>query len=331
MLLNFYLAFNMNLSCIFLANVIKIFLKKEMRYMNLSMNESKLLNTKLKTILAVLIIYVICFAFRALEYFVIRTDQTFFGEAFIHKLIGIGLFIAAIFVFHYKFEDIGFKTGKSFFDILKGLAFGLVAFIIAYGVEIIIFAASNNLKAVELYVTAYSVDGVEEIKRTGFIFFLICIIGNVINVFMEEGVFRGLFQKMLSDQYKFFIAAIIASVLFGLWHIIAPLRSFIDGNKSVGGFIGESIMLIGTSALVGFKFAMIGKLTGNLYMGIGDHFVNNTIVNILHVINTEGEADQLTTVRISIAQSVSFTAVLIWFIFDLIREKKIANQVPVEQ
>ena len=90
-------------------------------------------------------------------------------------------------------------------------------------------------------------------------------------------------------------------------------------------------MLIGTSALVGFKFAMIGKLTGNLYMGIGDHFVNNTIVNILHVINTEGEADQLTTVRISIAQSVSFTAVLIWFIFDLIHKKKIANQVPVEQ
>ena len=58
------------------------------------MNESKLLNTKLKTILAVLIIYVICFAFRALEYFVIRTDQTFFGEAFIHKLIGIGLLVA---------------------------------------------------------------------------------------------------------------------------------------------------------------------------------------------------------------------------------------------
>lgn len=185
------------------------------------MNESKLLNTKLKTILAVLIIYVICFAFRALEYFVIRTDQTFFGEAFIHKLIGIGLMIAAIFVFRYRFEDVGFKTGKSFLDILKGLAFGIIVFIIAYGVEIIILAASNNLKSVEFYVTAYSVDGGEEVKRTG-IFFLICVIGNIINVLMEEGVFRGLFQKMLSDKYKFLIAGIIASVLFGVWHIMAP-------------------------------------------------------------------------------------------------------------
>lgn len=294
------------------------------------MNESKLLNTKLKTILTVLIIYVICFAFRALEYFVIRTDQTFFGEAFIHKLIGIGLMIAAIFVFRYRFEDVGFKTGKSFLDILKGLAFGIIVFIIAYGVEIIILAVSNNLKAVELYVTAYSVDGGEEAKRTG-IFFLICVIGNIINVLMEEGVFRGLFQKMLSDKYKFLIAGIIASVLFGVWHIMAPLRSLIDGNKSVGGFIGESAMLIGTSALVGFKFAMMGKLTGNLYMGMGDHFVNNTIVNILHVINKEGEADNLTVIRISIAQSVSFTAVLIWFIIDAVRKKKAANQIPVEQ
>ena len=294
------------------------------------MNESKLLNTKLKTILAVLIIYVICFAFRALEYFVIRTDQTFFGEAFIHKLIGIGLLVAAIFVFRYKFSDVGFKTGKSFLDILKGLAYGIVVFIIAYGVEIIILAASNNLQAVELYVTAYSVDAGEEVKRTGFIFFLICVIGNIINVLMEEGVFRGLFQKMLSDKYKFVIAGIIASILFGLWHIMAPLRSFIDGNKSAGGFIGESAMLIGTSALVGFKFAMMGKMTGNLYMGMGDHFVNNTIVNMLHVINKENEADNLMVIRISIAQSVSFTAVLIWFIIDYIKKKK-ASQAQIEQ
>ena len=289
------------------------------------MRETKLLNTKLKTILAVLIIYVICFAFRALEYFVIRTDRTFFGEAFIHKLIGIGIMIAAVFIFHYRFEDIGFKTGKSFFDILKGLIFGIAVFTVAYGTEIIILAASNNLQAVEFYVTAYSVDAGTEVKRTG-IFFLVCAIGNVINVLMEEGVFRGLFQKMLSDKYKWLIAGIIASLLFGLWHIMAPLRSLIEGNKTVGGFIGESAMLIGTSALVGFKFVLMGKITGNLYMGMGDHFVNNTIVNILHVINKENEADQLQVIRISIAQSVSFIAVLIWFFIDKKLKAKAATQ-----
>ena len=84
-------------------------------------------------------------------------------------------------------------------------------------------------------------------------------------------------------------------------------------------------MLIGTSALVGFKFAMIGKLTGNLYMAMGDHFVNNTIVNILHVISAE-EADHLMTIRITIAQSVSFTIVLIWFLIVYFKNR----QKPVE-
>ena len=284
------------------------------------MNRTKLIETKTKTILMVLAIYLICFAFRALEYFVIRTDQTFFGEAFIHKLIGIGILIGAVFLFNYKFKDIGFKTGKAFLDILKGLAFGIGIFVLAYGIEIIILATQGNFKALELYVSAYSVNG-NFGQRTDFIFFLICIIGNVINVVMEEGVFRGLFQKMLGDKYGFIIAAIIASALFGVWHIMSPLRSYIDGDMTLGGFIANSAMLIGTSALVGFKFAMIGKLTGNLYMAMGDHFVNNTIVNILHVASQD-EADQLMTIRITIAQSVSFTIVLIWYLLVHFKNKK---------
>ena len=130
---------------------------------------------------------------------------------------------------------------------------------------------------------------------------------------MEEGVFRGLFQKILEKKYSFIIAAVIASSLFGLWHIMSPLRSLCDGTMSTGGFAANSIMLIVTSALVGFKFAMMTKLTGNLYMAMGDHFVNNTIVNILHVISAGG-ADQMQVVRISTAQSVSFIIVLVWYL-----------------
>ena len=293
------------------------------------MEESKLINTKTKTILAVLIIYFLCFGFRALEYFVIRTDQTFFGEAFIHKLIGIGVLVGCVFLFRYKFKDIGLKTGKAFLDILKGLAFGIAVFTLAYGVEAIILASQKNLQGLSLYVSTYSVNG-NFGNRTEFIFFLICIIGNVINVLMEEGIFRGLFQKMLSDKYKWVVAALISSALFGVWHIMSPIRSFVDGDMSVGSFIGQTCMLVGTSALVGFKFAMMGKLTGNLYMAMGDHFVNNTIVNILHVLDKE-EADHLMTIRITIAQSVSFTAVLIWFLIIYFKNKKRQQNEVVEE
>lgn len=89
------------------------------------MERQNLLGTKAKTIFAVLIIYLICFSFRVLEYFVIRTDQTFFGEAFIHKLIGIAVLVGAAFLFQYKFSELGIKTGKAFLDILKDIAVSL--------------------------------------------------------------------------------------------------------------------------------------------------------------------------------------------------------------
>ena len=91
---------------------------------------------------------------------------------------------------------------------------------------------------------------------------------------------------------------------------------------SLGGFIGQTCLLVGTSFLVGFKFAMMGRLTGNLYMAMGDHFVNNTIVNILHVtLKTEG-TDYYQTVRITIAQSLSFTVVLIWYLIVYYKSRK---------
>ena len=270
-----------------------------------------MINTKRKVLSVVLIIYLICFVFRILEYFILRTDRTFWGEAFIHKLIGIAVLFVVIKLFDFTFKEIGFAKGKTIFCISKGLAFGLVIFVLAYSAEILVLALHGNFKTLALYVSAYSVDG-NIGHQTALVFFAICIVGNIINVVMEEGMFRGLFPKLLEHKYTFIISAVIASVLFGMWHIMAPIRDYYDGTMSMSGFIANSVMLVITSALVGFKFAMITKLTGNLYMAMGDHFVNNTIVNILHVISITG-TDELMILRISIAQSVSFIIVLIWY------------------
>ena len=272
------------------------------------MNERKNKNA----VSMVLGIYVICFVFRAVEYFFLRTDQTVLGEAFIHKLTGIVILFAAARYYGFSNKDVGFSNNKILKNTLKGLGFGLAVFTLAYSVEILILVIQGRFESLSFYVSAYSVDG-NVGNQTAFIFFIMCFLGNIINVVMEEGVFRGLFQKILEKKYSFFIAAVIASSLFGMWHIMSPLRSFCDGTMSTGGFAANSIMLIVTSALVGFKFAMMTKLTGNLYIAMGDHFVNNTIVNILHVISAGG-ADQMQVVRISIAQSVSFIIVLVWYL-----------------
>lgn len=267
---------------------------------------------KQNVLTAVLAIYFICYGFRVFEYFILRTDKTWVGEAVVHKLTGIVILFAAVGFLRETLADIGLARKGGLRNIGKGLFFGIGVFIIAYAVEIMMAIAGGTFVSLQVYVSTYAVD--QNLgHRTEWLFFIICIVGNMVNVFMEEGIFRGLFQKILEKKYSFMCSALIASVLFGLWHIVGPIRNYFDGVSGVEGMIANAIMLTVTSALVGFKFALLTKMTGSLYMAMGDHFVNNTIVNILHVVSETG-VDEMMFVRITIAQSVSFLLVLICYI-----------------
>ena len=98
-----------------------------------------------KPIVIVFSIYLLCFAFRIWEYFVLRTDQTFWGEAFVHKLIGIGILCATVKMLSFSFGEIGFAKKYAAQDLTKGLLFGLSIFAVAYGVETVISILQENL------------------------------------------------------------------------------------------------------------------------------------------------------------------------------------------
>ena len=149
--------------------------------------------------LQVLLIYLICFCFRFIEYFFIRTDSTFFGEAFIHKLLGIVVLFVSAHLLLIKPVEIGFSHNKLPQNLLKGFLFGLCCYTIAYAVEIIILKNAGSFEKLSLFVTSYSVNG-NLGNHTEAVFFLICILGNIINVVMEEGVFRGLFQNFFERK-----------------------------------------------------------------------------------------------------------------------------------
>lgn len=262
-------------------------------------------------LLTVLFLYFICYLFRIVEYFLIQTDRTFWGEAFIHKVMGILVLCIAVRFLSLQWREIGFAKDDILKYTLLGLIFGVSMFAIAYGAEILISISSGRFQGLQVYISSYSMDG-NVGNQTGFLFFVICIMGNVINVLMEEGIFRGLFQKLLEQKYKFILSAVLSAVLFGLWHIVAPIRQFSEGG-SLGGMIANMAMLVITTFLGGIKFALLTKMTGSLYMAMSDHFVNNTIVNMLHVVSSSG-ADELMVVRMGIAQTLSFVIVLIVYL-----------------
>ncbi len=276
---------------------------------------------KNKNILSsVLLIYVICFVLRLFEYFLLRTDMTIIGEALFHKLAGIVILIIFAHVYKYNASEIGFSLEKCGIKLAAGLFFGIACFAIAYFVEILIVKDSGSYTGIAFYVTSYSVNG-NLGNHTGFLFFALCIFGNIVNVVMEEGVFRGLFIRRLQEKFSYSSTAILSAVLFGFWHGVAPVRSYIDGESSVMGLCMNCLILILSSAVVGYKYGLLTKITGSGFMAMGDHFVNNTLVNILHVI-TENGNDSFQMVRISIAQTISFILVLVYYFYKK-RNKKI--------
>ena len=261
-----------------------------------------------RPIQAILIVYVLCFALRALEYMVLRTDRSIFGEAFLHKLGGILVFALVLYMFSLTWPQTGFARRSAGRYTAYGLLLGATVFTAAYGAEFVILRMSGSAPSLQIYMTSYAIDG-NLGHQPGLMFFAFCILGNIINVIMEEGVFRGLFVRLAQEKTSFLWAALLSSALFGLWHIAAPVRSLLDGDISAAGAVMSALMLILTTGVTGFKFCLLTRITGSLWMPMADHFFNNTVINLLHMTTASG-ADEMQVIRITIAQTLSFLIVL---------------------
>ncbi len=257
-------------------------------------------------------IYCVLMIFRLIEYFYIRTDETFFGESFLHKLAGILLLGIVLHSLKWKWTKVGFGTLKVFKNILVGLFLGIFVYSVAYGVEWYFLFSQGEEPLFEWYAVAYSLID-SPARHIAPLFFFLCVFMNVINVIMEEGWFRGVFQNLGEMKFSsFWKANFLSATLFGFWHIVMAGRGYIDGDLELNRAIIIGGIAVGSSFLMGLKWGMLANITGSVWAGMADHFVNNTIINLLHV-ETLGGSDELLMLRISIAQTLSFFIILIFY------------------
>ena len=267
-------------------------------------------NTKYKPDHLCIAIFTLCLSVRFVEYFLIETDKTAIGENVLHKVVGIIILALVLKWVNLSWSDIGFQRNGFAGGILKGLLLGSACFTISYGLELAVFILQGNPAHLEIYISSFSLTG-SQIKNTDFIFFMLCVLFNIVNVWMEEGVFRGLFIKTLSETKPFMQANFIAAFLFGIWHIVMPIRSYMKGEMSFAAMVLMGIGYIVLAGIMGVKWGLLYRITGNIWVGLGDHLFNNTVAtNMLHVISLKG-ADELQIVRIMAAQIISFAFVLV--------------------
>lgn len=265
-----------------------------------------------KSILSCVLIFLICCIARVVEYFGIRTDETILAENFIHKVFGIIILVVMLVLSKLSWDSIGFTKTKIVQNVLKGLALGVSCFSIAYLVECVLLYCMNGNVQLSVYTSGFSLNG-EAVKQTGIGFILLCITFNLINVWMEEGIFRGLFSRLLENRMSFKGIVLFIALLFGVWHWVMPMRDYIEGNSSLGNLLVMGIGYIILSGVMSIKWSVLYKMTGSLWMGIGDHLFNNIVVtNLLHVISNN-EADNLQIIRILIGQLISFVLVMSFY------------------
>lgn len=260
----------------------------------------------------IFIVYIACYVVRMIELMVWRTDQSFLGEAFIQKMAGIVILVLTMRYVGYGWKDIGLSRTGALRGTIIGLALGLGVFAVAYITEYAAMSAQGSAPGLAFYVSAYALEGSVR-GQTTFLTIALCVIFNIVNVVMEEGIFRGLFTRLAQKKVSFLAANTIASLLFGLWHIALPIRSYADGDMSAAGAFASGTVYVLTSFLMGFELGLLKRITGGLWAPMAMHFVNNSIVNLLHVTSPAGD-DPFLTMRITIAQMISFVIVLIAYV-----------------
>lgn len=266
-------------------------------------------NLKTYPYIICLMVFAVCAAARIMEYYLIRTDETVIAENFFHKLFGIGMLAVVLKLLSMTPNDIGF-TKRGWDGIGKGLLLGLCCFAVSYAAEMAILAAQGESPSLAFYATGFSLNGGES-RQTGLGFILLCVLFNLINVWMEEGVFRGLYLTLLKPVSGFAKANLFAALLFGVWHWVMPMRSYTDGDSSLANLLVMGIGYIILAGIMSVKWGLLYQMTGALWVGLGDHLFNNVVAtNLVHVV-AHGEADSLQIFRILTAQLLSFAVVAV--------------------
>ena len=270
-------------------------------------------------LLLCLLLYFTCFAVRMWEFLALRTDQSALSENIVHKIFGIVIIFVCLKYLHARWRDIGFTSKNWLKNIGLGLVLGLCFYTVTLLIEFGFLYFSSAKPNILMKAGGFLLASTEQFVGVGI---GSIIIFNIFNVWMEEGLFRGLFEKLLRQKYKFAATIFISALLFGLWHVAMPIRSLLDGEFSLVQTAIFSIGYVLFAFMFGLKMSWLYKMTGSLWLGAADHFFNNAIINIVHVVSNQGN-DNLQIARIFLAQTLSF--VFVWILWRRSNKKSISG------
>jgi membrane protease YdiL (CAAX protease family) len=231
------------------------------------------------------------FVLRIVDVFLLRSDEVFRVQV-LTKVLGLILIVVYVWKVKGSLRSIGLHPSHWKFNVVLGLLTMTVGLLVGYGAEWLYLTASGA--GPELYVAAEGHTLIPEDAATGGVFFaLTLLMGNVINSFMEEGLFRGILLTHLGSRMSVWKANFVQAVIFGVWHIVWPLRDYLDGKTSLNAAVGISAGYVLLAGMIGFSWGYFYQKTNSLWGSWTAHTLNNSVINFIHVTTLAGAPSTL--------------------------------------
>lgn len=236
-----------------------------------------------KPILTALVLMAIALFFKWIDTFVLRLDERL-GEIILSKSLGFILVIVFVWLTRHKLRDIGLHSQKIGQSLLIGASVTIIAFLIGYGVEYILAVQ----QAGEPHILFSALDNKMGVTG-GYLFALLLVIGNFINAFMEEGLFRGLMIPLFLTKLSFVRTNWLQAFLFGAWHLMWVFKYYQLGTIQTSDEILMSIFSnFLPQLLMGLVWGYMYFKTNSLWAPWISHLITNSTLNLLHVNTLQG-------------------------------------------
>ena len=234
------------------------------------------------TILIPFILFIIAAILKVLDVFVFRLDELL-GEIILSKSLGFLLVLAYLWFVGKSVTTIGLHRKSVGKALIIGATGIIIILLVSYGLQFGILISAG--KEPGLVFTA--IDPTAGVTG-GLAFALFLVIGNFINSFMEEGLFRGVMLRHFRVSLSFWRANFLQAAFFAIWHLNWPIKQFMTGQLDLGGLASQSIIVLIATGIYGFAMGYLYLKTDNLWAPWLMHTINNTVQNMTHIRTIDG-------------------------------------------
>jgi membrane protease YdiL (CAAX protease family) len=256
-------------------------------------------------ILVCIVLFIIALFFRWIDGFVFRLDERL-GELILTKSLGFALVLAFVWATGRSVRDIGLHASGLGPGLLVGAVTTALAFVVGYGADILLAVQRGVQPTLRLGAVDPKI-GV----AGGFLFGLWLLLGNFVNSFMEEGLFRGVMGRLARRRWSFWRANVFQAIMFGIWHLPWVLKYYQLGEIETGGEIAMAVVSNSVPMfLIGLVYGYLYLKTGSLWAPWIAHTLSNSVLNFLHVVTIEG-MDTSVPLRMMVYLGVMFCG-LFW-------------------